>query len=175
MCHDKPQHRIPSGEPRLDPHDQRRRRPPRRVLRTGHRHGRHMADARFRRARPAGTLAIGSTRTVALFSPGSARAADNHTAIIEFLVDDVDTEYDRIRKLSIDLSVDFVNEPTTMPWGNRSLLFRDPDGNLVNFFTPVTPEAKAKVRPLTPASDQAGTAGGRRTRRTWTWTWTVLM
>jgi hypothetical protein len=23
-----------------------------------------------------------------------------------------------------------------MPWGNRSLLFRDPDGNLVNFFTP---------------------------------------
>jgi catechol 2,3-dioxygenase-like lactoylglutathione lyase family enzyme len=95
-------------------------------------------------ATPAGTLAIGSTRTVALFSPGSARAADNHTAIIEFLVDDVDTEYDRIRKLSIDLSVDFVNEPTTMPWGNRSLLFRDPDGNLVNFFTPVTPEAKAK-------------------------------
>jgi catechol 2,3-dioxygenase-like lactoylglutathione lyase family enzyme len=99
-------------------------------------------------ATPAGTLAIGSTRTVALFSPGSARAADNHTAIIEFLVDDVDTEYVRIRKLSmdlsVDLSVDFVNEPTTMPWGNRSLLFRDPDGNLVNFFTPVTPEAKAK-------------------------------
>ena len=36
---------------------------------------------------------------------------------------------------------DFVNEPTTMPWGNRSLLFRDPDGNLVNFFTPVTQTA----------------------------------
>jgi hypothetical protein len=28
-----------------------------------------------------------------------------------------------------------------MPWGNRTLPFRDPDGNLVNFFTPVTPEA----------------------------------
>jgi hypothetical protein len=39
---------------------------------------------------------------------------------------------------------DFVTEPTTMPWGNRSLLFRDPDGNLVNFFTPVTPAALAK-------------------------------
>ena len=39
---------------------------------------------------------------------------------------------------------DFVNEPTTMPWGNRSLLFRDPDGNLVNFFTPVTPAAIEK-------------------------------
>jgi len=28
--------------------------------------------------------------------------------------------------------------------GHRSLLFRDPDGNLVNFFTPVSPEAIKK-------------------------------
>ena len=91
---------------------------------------------------PAGTLAIGSTRTVALFAAGSARPADNHTAIIEFLVDDVDAEYERIKQFANDL----VNEPTTMPWGNRSLLFRDPDGNLVNFFTPVTPQAIAKFR-----------------------------
>jgi predicted enzyme related to lactoylglutathione lyase len=89
---------------------------------------------------PAGTLAIGSTRTVALFGVGSAWSADNHTAIIEFLVDDVDTEYDRIRTFTRE----FVNAPTTMPWGNRSLLFRDPDGNLLNLFTPVTPQAKAK-------------------------------
>jgi len=88
----------------------------------------------------AGTLAIASTRTVALFGAGSARAADNHSAIIEFLVDDVDTEYERIKQITTE----FVIAPTTMPWGNRSLLFRDPDGNLVNFFTPVTPEAKAK-------------------------------
>jgi catechol 2,3-dioxygenase-like lactoylglutathione lyase family enzyme len=42
------------------------------------------------------------------------------------------------------LGVEIVTAPTTMPWGNRSLLFRDPDGNLVNFFTPVTPEAIEK-------------------------------
>jgi predicted enzyme related to lactoylglutathione lyase len=89
---------------------------------------------------PAGTVAIGSTRTVALFGAGSARAADNHSAIIEFLVDDVDAEYERIRPFATDL----VAAPTTMPWGNRSLLFRDPDGNLVNLFTPVTAEARAK-------------------------------
>ena len=87
-----------------------------------------------------GTLAVGSTRTVPLFAPGSARPADNHTAIIEFLVDDVDALYEDLRSVVED----FVNVPTTMPWGNRSLLFRDPDGNLVNFFTPVTPEAIAK-------------------------------
>ena len=31
-----------------------------------------------------------------------------------------------------------------MPWGNRSLLLRDPDGNLVNLFSPATPAAKDK-------------------------------
>lgn len=86
---------------------------------------------------PAGTLAIASTRTIALFGANAAHAADNHSVIIEFRVDDVDSEYQKLRALSVD----FVNEPTTQPWGNRSLLFRDPDGNLINFFTPITPEA----------------------------------
>jgi len=86
------------------------------------------------------TLAIGSTRTVPLFAPGSSHPADNHSVIIEFLVDDVD----RIHQNLTGFVTDFVNEPTTMPWGNRSLLFRDPDGNLVNFFTPVTPAAIKK-------------------------------
>jgi catechol 2,3-dioxygenase-like lactoylglutathione lyase family enzyme len=87
-----------------------------------------------------GTLAIGSTRTVALFAPDAARPADNRTVIIEFLVDDVDAVYKNLA----DVVEDFANQPTTMPWGNRSLLFRDPDGNLVNFFTPVTPAAIEK-------------------------------
>jgi predicted enzyme related to lactoylglutathione lyase len=86
------------------------------------------------------TLAIGSTRTVPLFAPGAARPADNHSVIIEFLVEDVD----RVHQNLAGLVGDFVTEPTTMPWGNRSLLFRDPDGNLVNFFTPVTPAAIKK-------------------------------
>ncbi|MCG7523589.1 VOC family protein [Streptomyces sp. OfavH-34-F] len=86
------------------------------------------------------TLAIGSTRTVGLFAPGSARPADNRSVILEFLVDDVDGVYKNLR----GFVEDFVNEPTTMPWGNRALLFRDPDGNLVNFFTPVTPAAIEK-------------------------------
>ncbi|WFE53310.1 VOC family protein [Micromonospora sp. WMMD1155] len=87
-----------------------------------------------------GTLAIGSTRTVALFAPGSAQPADNRSLIIEFLVDDVDSVHQNLTSVVED----FVNEPTTLPWGNRSLLFRDPDGNLVNVFTPVTPAAIEK-------------------------------
>jgi predicted enzyme related to lactoylglutathione lyase len=88
-------------------------------------------------ATPAFTLAIGSTRTVGIFGPGTARAADNHSVIIEFRTEDVDAEYERLR--SGNEPVEFVNEPTTMPWGNRSLLIRDPDGTLVNIFTPGQP------------------------------------
>jgi predicted enzyme related to lactoylglutathione lyase len=87
------------------------------------------------------TLAIGSTRTVPLFAPGAARPASNSSVIIEFLVDDVDGVHQNLA----GLVGEFVTEPTTMPWGNRSLLFRDPDGNLVNFFTPVTPVTPAAI------------------------------
>lgn len=90
---------------------------------------------------PGCTLAIASPRTLQLFGGDVARPADNHTAIIEFRVGDVDGEY---RKLANVIGDAVVQEPTTMPWGNRSLLFRDPDGNLINFFTPVTPEAIRK-------------------------------
>ncbi|TQM03815.1 VOC family protein [Pseudonocardia kunmingensis] len=86
------------------------------------------------------TLAIAGTRTVALFAPGSAHPADNRSVIIEFLVDDVDGVHENLTGSGVDL----VCEPTTMPWGNRALLCRDPDGNLANFFTPVTPAAIAK-------------------------------
>ncbi|GAA3558791.1 VOC family protein [Microlunatus spumicola] len=89
---------------------------------------------------PDGTLAIGSTRTVGLFGPGSAEAAANRSLIIELLVDDVDDTYASLQ----GWVTTFVNVPTTMPWGNRSLLLRDPDGNLVNLFSPATPAAREK-------------------------------
>jgi catechol 2,3-dioxygenase-like lactoylglutathione lyase family enzyme len=89
---------------------------------------------------PSCTLAIGHTQTTQLFGEDSARPADNHTVIIEFRVDDVDREYERLRPLVTD----WVQKPATMPWGNRSMLLRDPDGNLVNFFTPVTEDAIKK-------------------------------
>ncbi|NGX06858.1 VOC family protein [Mycobacteroides franklinii] len=86
------------------------------------------------------TLAIGSDKTVPLFGQGSAEPAANRSVILEFIVDDVDAEYARLRAQLSEI----VTEPTTMPWGNRALLFRDPDGNLVNLFTPVTEQARAK-------------------------------
>jgi len=83
---------------------------------------------------PAFTLAIGSTRTLAFFGADVAQAAANRSVIVEFQVGDVDAEYERIR--AADPTVTVAQPPTTMPWGNRSTLLRDPDGGLVNLFTP---------------------------------------
>jgi predicted enzyme related to lactoylglutathione lyase len=85
--------------------------------------------AEFRTA--TGVIAIASTATVAMLGDRAPQPGSNDTVIIEFLVADVDAEFARLRE-SLD---DIVLEPTTMPWGNRSTLFRDPDGNLVNLFS----------------------------------------
>jgi predicted enzyme related to lactoylglutathione lyase len=79
---------------------------------------------------PAGTLAISSKRAVDLFNAGAAVPAANHSVIIEFEVKNVDLERSRLEHLVGE----FVMEPTDQPWGSRSMLFRDPDGNLINFF-----------------------------------------
>nr|WP_246681354.1 VOC family protein [Mesorhizobium sp. B2-3-14] len=93
-------------------------------------------------ATPACTLAIGSTRTLMLFGGDIARPADNHTAILEFRVSDVDAEFARLSDLIKNTTV---QQPTTMPWGNRSLLFRDPDGNLVNSSSPSPPRRSGSL------------------------------
>lgn len=83
-----------------------------------------------------GVLAIASSKTVPLLGDNAAEAGANRSVMLDFLVADVDAEYERLKKVISS----FVNAPTDMPWGNRSLLFRDPDGNLINFFTPATAE-----------------------------------
>ncbi|MGY4644347.1 VOC family protein [Cellulomonas sp. URHB0016] len=84
------------------------------------------------------TLAIASSATVPLLGENAAEASANRSVILDFLVDDVDAVH-----LALHDVVDvFVNTPTTMPWGNRSLLFRDPDGNLVNLFAPVSADTR---------------------------------
>lgn len=95
------------------------------------------AELRF----PSCALALGHTSTARLFN-NAALPAENKTAIIEWVVDDVDAEYERLKPV---VSV-WEQEPTLMPWGNRSILFRDPDGNLVNLFTPVTEDAITRFR-----------------------------
>jgi predicted enzyme related to lactoylglutathione lyase len=51
--------------------------------------------------------------------------------ILDFLVADADAEYERIKALGVT----WVMPPASQPWGNRSMIFRDPEGNLINVFS----------------------------------------
>ena len=80
-------------------------------------------------------LAIGTERTIRQFNAGAAIAAANRSAIIELQVADVDAVRSRLG----DAAIEHVMPPTNMPWGNRSMLLRDPDGTLVNVFSRAVP------------------------------------
>jgi predicted enzyme related to lactoylglutathione lyase len=86
---------------------------------------------------PGATLAIASTATVTALD-GALVPGTNRSVFIEFEVADVDGAFAALRLTSEDV----VLGPTTMPWGNRSALVRDPDGNVVNLFSkPTTDQA----------------------------------
>ena len=93
------------------------------------------------------TLALGDASTSALFND-AARPASNQTSILEWIVDDVDAEFARLQPVVTR----WEQEPALMPWGNKSILFRDPDDNLVNLFTPVSEEAIRRFDRYLPTS-----------------------
>jgi catechol 2,3-dioxygenase-like lactoylglutathione lyase family enzyme len=76
-------------------------------------------------------IAISSERAADLYGASAATAARTRAAIFDLEVDDVDAERTRLAPLLVDI----VLEPVTQPWGNRAMMFRDPDGNLINLFS----------------------------------------
>jgi len=67
-------------------------------------------------------------------APGCMRGAGYGGCFLEFGVEDVDVEYARLEKMNVT----FAKQPTTQPWGIRSVWFYDPDGNIINFNAPVS-------------------------------------
>ncbi|MND12732.1 Glyoxalase-like domain protein [compost metagenome] len=88
---------------------------------------------------PVAVIAIGSVETVALFKEGSAQPALNRSVILEFRVEDVDAEFNRLKE-----HIEVVHPPKDLPWGNRTAQFRDPEGTLISLHTPVTEAAKTR-------------------------------
>jgi predicted enzyme related to lactoylglutathione lyase len=87
---------------------------------------------------PAGPASVGfSRRRFTEYSaddgppPAGGSQPRQDEVVLDFLVEDVDAEYPRISALGVD----WVMHPATQPWGNRSMLFRDPAGNLINVFS----------------------------------------
>lgn len=89
---------------------------------------------------PEGTvLAIVNRKAAEFMHGGQWAAGDNRSAILEFAVEDVDVERKRIDAFVLD----WLQQPKDMPWGNRSMLFRDPDGNPINLFKPAATEPQS--------------------------------
>lgn len=75
-------------------------------------------------------LSIFSESGMEGMAPGSMKDYGHGGFTIEFEVENVDEEFDRLRSMNVSI----VKMPTTQPWGRRSVWFRDPDGNIVNFY-----------------------------------------
>ena len=52
-----------------------------------------------------------------------------------FEVENIDEEYERLK--NSDAQITFTSEPETYPWGARAFGFKDPDGNNIDFLSPV--------------------------------------
>ncbi|MEF2976212.1 VOC family protein [Subtercola sp. YIM 133946] len=98
---------------------------------------------------PSATFALSTPERVAFITENTPRAGANNTAIVEFLVGDVEALYGTLLAEFGD-ELDVVQEPTTMPWGNRSVLIRDPEGSLINLYAPVTPDGVKLQQNRTP-------------------------
>jgi len=80
-------------------------------------------------------LAIFAIEGMEAMAPGCTKGAGYGSATLMFEVSDVDAEYVRLRGMGVEI----VKLPQTHPWGARSVWFRDPDGNIVDFYTQGVP------------------------------------
>jgi catechol 2,3-dioxygenase-like lactoylglutathione lyase family enzyme len=81
------------------------------------------------------SLAIFSRQGMEQMAPGSMQGAGSGNVTIALEVADVDLEYERLKTLGVN----FVKLPATHPWGARAFWFRDPDGNVVDFYSQLSP------------------------------------
>lgn len=82
---------------------------------------------------PAGPMSVGFSRHrfTEYRESDLERPEHQDEVILDFRAQDVNAEYRRIAALGVD----WVMPPTAQPWGNRSMIFKDPGGNLVNVFS----------------------------------------
>jgi catechol 2,3-dioxygenase-like lactoylglutathione lyase family enzyme len=91
-------------------------------------------DDNFTALRTTGAaLSLFSEEGMERMAPGSMEGAGRGAYTLEVEVDDVDAEHARLKELGAEI----VKPPTTQTWGRRSIWFRDPDGNIVNFYVNV--------------------------------------
>ncbi|MCL1820976.1 MAG: VOC family protein [Oscillospiraceae bacterium] len=64
-----------------------------------------------------------------IHNDGKERRGNFQNICLAFTVDDVDAEFERLKKLGVEI----IEPPTVRPWGAKNMLFNDPDGNSIIF------------------------------------------
>ncbi|ABX42772.1 VOC family protein [Lachnoclostridium phytofermentans] len=70
---------------------------------------------------------LGEETVLTIYDDGSAKNNNNQNICIAFTVEDIEKEYEKVKKLGAKIK----EEPTIRPWGTRNMSFYDPDGNVV--------------------------------------------
>ena len=79
---------------------------------------------------------LGENSPVAAFLAKNPSGGMHHVC---YEVEDIDAEYARLKD-----KVELVHELKTMPWGNKTFQFRDPEGTAVSLYMPATDEARKR-------------------------------
>lgn len=90
---------------------------------------------------PSATLAVTAARRVGFLAGDALSDAPCNGSIVEFWADDAEALFSQLQ-VALGDDLDVVQAPTMMPWGNVSIVLRDPNGILVNLYTPVTDDAR---------------------------------
>jgi len=76
---------------------------------------------------------------LAIWNPGNIDGDKFKTSerffTLMFEVDNADAEYERLK--NTDINIVFTSPPTAYPWGVKAFSFKDPDGNNIDFLSPV--------------------------------------
>ena len=64
-----------------------------------------------------------------IYNDGNKRRGNYQNICLAFTVDDVDSEYERLKKLGINI----IEPPTVRPWGAKNMILNDPEGNQIIF------------------------------------------
>lgn len=64
-----------------------------------------------------------------IYNDGKERKNNSQNICLAFTVDDVDTEFERLKGLGVEI----IEPPTLRPWGAKNMYFNDPDGNSIVF------------------------------------------
>ncbi len=72
---------------------------------------------------------ISEETTLTVYNDGIERKTNAHNICIAFTVDDVDSDFERLKALGVEI----VEPPMVRPWGAKNMSFLDPDNNLITF------------------------------------------